>query len=68
MIGPISWRAAAACALVLFGPLFGVAPVRAYPEQVIKIVVTFPPGGSADILIRAIEPVVAQELKQTIVI
>lgn len=39
-----------------------------YPEQLIKIIVTFPPGGSADIVIRALEPVVAADLKQGFVI
>jgi tripartite-type tricarboxylate transporter receptor subunit TctC len=41
---------------------------RAYPDQPIKIVVSFPPGGSADIVIRALQPLVAQELRQPIVI
>jgi tripartite-type tricarboxylate transporter receptor subunit TctC len=41
---------------------------RAYPDQPIKIVVTFPPGGSADIVIRALQPIVAEELHQPIVI
>ncbi|QQO34644.1 tripartite tricarboxylate transporter substrate binding protein [Bradyrhizobium diazoefficiens] len=40
----------------------------AYPEQLIKIIVTFPPGGSADIVIRALEPLVTAELKQSLVI
>lgn len=40
----------------------------AYPEQLIKVIVTFPPGGSADIVMRALEPVVAAELKQGFVI
>lgn len=40
----------------------------AYPEQLIKIIVTFPPGGSADIVIRALEPVVTADLKQGLVI
>ncbi|KAA0078460.1 tripartite tricarboxylate transporter substrate binding protein [Tardiphaga sp. P9-11] len=40
----------------------------AYPDQLIKIVVTFPPGGSADIFIRALEPVIAADLKQGFVI
>jgi tripartite-type tricarboxylate transporter receptor subunit TctC len=40
----------------------------AYPEQLIKIIVTFPPGGSADTVIRALEPVVSAELKQGLVI
>ncbi|SNS40214.1 Tripartite-type tricarboxylate transporter, receptor component TctC [Tardiphaga sp. OK246] len=40
----------------------------AYPDQLIKIVVTFPPGGSADIFIRALEPVIAADLKQGFII
>lgn len=40
----------------------------ALTDQMIKIIVTFPPGGSADIFIRALEPVVAAELKQGFVI
>jgi tripartite-type tricarboxylate transporter receptor subunit TctC len=43
-------------------------PAWAYPDQIIKIVVTFPPGGSADIFIRALEPVVAADLKQGFVV
>ena len=41
---------------------------EAYPDQPIKIIVTFPPGGSADIVIRALQPIVAEELHQPIVI
>ena len=40
----------------------------AYPDQPIKIIVTFPPGGSADIVIRALQPLLAEDLHQTIVI
>ncbi|MBR0852216.1 tripartite tricarboxylate transporter substrate binding protein [Bradyrhizobium diazoefficiens] len=40
----------------------------AWPEQLIKVIVTFPPGGSSDIVIRALEPVVAAELNQSLVI
>jgi tripartite-type tricarboxylate transporter receptor subunit TctC len=40
----------------------------AYPDQLIKIIVTFPPGGSADIFIRALEPVIAADLKQGFII
>jgi len=68
MIGSTTRRVLAACALALLWPLLAAAQVRAYPEQIIKIIVTFPPGGSSDILIRAIEPIVGQELKQSIVI
>jgi tripartite-type tricarboxylate transporter receptor subunit TctC len=68
MIGSTTRRVLAACALGLLWPLLAATQVRAYPEQIIKIIVTFPPGGSSDILIRAIEPIVAQELKQSIII
>jgi tripartite-type tricarboxylate transporter receptor subunit TctC len=56
----------------IFGALllpFALATsVRAYPDQLIRIIVTFPPGGSADIVIRALEPIVARDLKQSFVI
>ena len=41
---------------------------NAYPEQPIKVIVSFPPGGSADIVIRALQPVLAENLRQPIVI
>src|SRR5438552_9100136 len=40
----------------------------AYPDQPIKIIATFPPGGSADIVIRALQPLLAEDLHQAIVI
>jgi tripartite-type tricarboxylate transporter receptor subunit TctC len=40
----------------------------AYPDQPIKVIVTFPPGGSTDIVIRALQPVVADALRQPLVI
>ena len=46
----------------------GATTAWTYPDQLIKIIVTFPPGGSADIFIRALEPVVAADLKQGFVI
>src|SRR4051812_6804170 len=48
--------------------LLGIGKAHAYPDQPIKIIVTFPPGGSADIVIRALQPLLAEELHQTIVI
>jgi tripartite-type tricarboxylate transporter receptor subunit TctC len=41
---------------------------QAYPDQPIKIIVTFPPGGSSDIVIRALQPSLAEDLHQTVVI
>ena len=43
-------------------------PARAFPDQPVRIIVTFPPGGSSDIVIRALQPLLAEELRQTIVI
>lgn len=58
--------------VALIGGVLAAAPLQAciaaYPEQLIKIIVTFPPGGSADIVIRALEPVVSADLKQSLVI
>src|SRR3954462_15144792 len=61
------------CALVGAATLallssFAVDTANAYPDQPIKIIVTFPPGGSSDIVIRALQPALSQDLHQTIVI
>jgi tripartite-type tricarboxylate transporter receptor subunit TctC len=48
--------------------LFAAGPALAYSDQPIKIIVTFPPGGSADIVIRALQPLVAEDLHQPIII
>ncbi len=55
-------------ACLLLPSLLASGIAHAYPDQPIKIVVTFPPGGSADIVIRALQPLLAEELRQTIVI
>ena len=52
-------------ALALSLSSFAVDTANAYPDQPIKIIVTFPPGGSADIVIRALQPVVSETLRQT---
>jgi tripartite-type tricarboxylate transporter receptor subunit TctC len=49
-------------------PLLAFNSACAYPDQPIKIIVTFPPGGSADIVIRALQPLLAEDLHQTVVI
>lgn len=55
-----------ACGVLLAG--LAPHPAGAYPDQPIKIIVTFPPGGSADIVIRALQPLIAEDLRQTVVI
>src|SRR6476620_3140478 len=52
----------------LLSPLLAPCAAAAYPDQPIKIIVTFPPGGSSDILIRALQPLLSEDLRQPIVI
>ena len=55
-------------AAVLSLSLLSSGMAQAYPDQPIKIVVAFPPGGSSDIVIRALQPALAEDLHQTVVI
>jgi tripartite-type tricarboxylate transporter receptor subunit TctC len=68
MLRPIGQGAL--CGLAAALSLWLVAPemARAYPDQPIKIIVAFPPGGSSDIVIRALQTAVAEDLHQPIVI
>src|SRR4029078_8908546 len=65
-----SVRRIALCGLsLLLGQLLLASDrAQAYPDQPIKIIVTFPPGGSSDILIRALQPLLSEDLRQPIVI
>ena len=47
---------------------FAIDIANAYPDQPIKIIVTFPPGGSSDIVIRALQPALSEDLRQPIII
>jgi len=44
------------------------AHAQAWPTQTIRIVVPYPPGGSSDIIARAISQPLSEALKQTVVI
>ena len=57
-----------AAVLALSLSSFAIDTASAYPDQPIKVIVTFPPGGSADIVIRALQPSVSETLRQTIII
>src|SRR3954463_14619667 len=57
-----------AVAVALSLSSLAIDAANAYPDQPIKIIVTFPPGGSADIVIRALQPVLSETLRQTIII
>jgi tripartite-type tricarboxylate transporter receptor subunit TctC len=63
-----TWQTALMFFAGLLCLLLAPGMARAYPDQPIKIVVSFPPGGSADIVIRALQPIVAEQLHQPIVI
>jgi len=65
---PLRCALVGTAALALSLSSFAVDTANAYPDQPIKIIVTFPPGGSADIVIRALQPVVSETLRQTIII
>jgi tripartite-type tricarboxylate transporter receptor subunit TctC len=41
---------------------------NAYPEKPIRLIVTFPPGGSTDIVARAMQPHLERQLKQPLII
>jgi tripartite-type tricarboxylate transporter receptor subunit TctC len=53
------------CALLLYPAL---ALAQAYPSRQIILIVTFPPGASADIVARTLEPKVSADLGQSLVI
>lgn len=46
----------------------GGAWAQAWPAKPIRLVVNFPPGGAADVIARAVGPVLSQSLKQPVVI
>src|SRR5215213_1289123 len=64
---PSIWRALIG-ALIAALSLSAIEAGNAYPDQPIKIIVTFPPGGSSDIVIRALQPLLSESLNQPIVI
>ena len=66
---PSIWRASIGALVAVFSlSSFVVETANAYPDQPIKIIVTFPPGGSSDIVIRALQPLLSESLNQPIVV
>jgi tripartite-type tricarboxylate transporter receptor subunit TctC len=66
---PSIWRALTGALIAVFSlSSFVLEAANAYPDQPIKIIVTFPAGGSTDIVIRALQPALQESLQQPIVI
>lgn len=55
----------ATCAALWIG-LAGAQP--SYPTKPIRFIVPFPPGGSADLMARAMEPVLSERLRQPVLV
>ncbi len=55
----------AACAALW---LASAAAQQAYPTKPIRFIVTFPPGGSADLIARAMAPVLSERLRQPVIV
>ena len=60
---PLSFVLAAFAAVVSFN-----APGQTWPTKPVRVVVTFPPGGSSDVVARVIAPLLAEKLGQPFVI
>lgn len=63
-------RSSARCrvATLLLTLIAGAAAAQDYPNRAIRMIVTFPPGGGADIVARAIAPSLIEQLGQQVVI
>jgi tripartite-type tricarboxylate transporter receptor subunit TctC len=55
-----------ALALLLFVPAIVVA--QTWPAKPIRIIVTFPPGGSSDVVARVVAPLLADKLGQPVIV
>ena len=67
--GSITRRAALAAAAI--AALGGIAPnalAQAWPNKPLRIIVPYTPGGSSDIIARAISPMLSEALKQPVIV
>jgi tripartite-type tricarboxylate transporter receptor subunit TctC len=64
-------RAYLSAALLTMGALFstsGEAQQPLYPSKPIRLIVPYPPGGSADLIARAVNEMLARRLGQTVIV
>ena len=61
-------RICAVLLILLASVCYSAVSAAAYPERPIRLVVPFPPGGSVDICARLVQPELAKQLGQSIVI
>jgi tripartite-type tricarboxylate transporter receptor subunit TctC len=62
-------KATVAAILAVFGIGFSNGPAAsAYPDRHIRLIVSFPPGGSSDSIARIVQPGLERELGQSVVI
>src|SRR5215471_16125256 len=59
--------AATFAAVVLLGAN-GARAAQSFPARPIRLIVTFPPGGSTDLMARTVQPQLEQRLGQPIII
>ena len=57
-----------ACALTAFAAPAALAQSAAWPTKAVRLVVPYPPGGSSDIIARAISQPLSEALKQTVIV
>ncbi|RGE46393.1 tripartite tricarboxylate transporter substrate binding protein [Comamonas testosteroni] len=62
------WGLSGASAAALLGMGLAARAAQTWPSRPIRLVVTFPPGGSSDIVARILAPLLAQKLGQSVVI
>ena len=53
---------------MLIALLHQAAAAQGYPEKPIRIIVPFPPGGGADIVVRSFAPAIADQLGQQLIV
>ena len=53
---------------LIFFLSIGIAHAQSYPAKPVRFIVSFPPGGSADLISRAIAPKMSEKLGQPVVV